>query len=174
METVIIPCSVGVGLCNLLKNLLSVIRIKKHQNHNFLIDKNIPLVKIFDFPNDYFNENQHDGNIFYRTSWRLAIFDTDKNLDKIIDNEYSTTCNDFNDHLFFKNYKNNCIDYVCRPDLFNDIYEDYSGIFNELIIKDFILTKINNFYCKHFDENTVSIHLRSWVDCPGRQRVFDI
>ena len=80
---------------------------------------------------------------------------------------------DFNDNIFFEKYNNNSIDLLYKPDLFKDIYLDYSNLFNELIIKENILIKINNFY-KQFNENTISVHLRSWVDCKERQQLFDI
>jgi len=172
-KTIIIP-HYGSGMCNQLKNLLSVIRITRNYNCNFLmIDKNVLLNLYFDFPKKYFDHDTKNNDIIYRNHWRFSIFDKDKNLDKIINNNFTLMFPDFNDHLFFKNYNNNCIDFMYRSDLFNDIYEDYSNIFNELIIKEDILNKINNFY-KQFNENTISIHLRNWVDAVERKKNFDI
>ena len=160
------------GLCNVLKNILSVIRIKNKNNYIFLINKHIFLDKLFDsLPLNENNENK--SNAIYRHLWRFALFDSDKNLDKIINNNFSLMFPDFCDHLFFPNYKNNSIDFIYRPDLFNDIYEEYSNLFKELKIKEYILQEINDF-CKQFNENTISVHLRSWVDCKGRARNFDI
>ena len=171
-KTIIIS-NMNSGLCNVLKNFLSVLRIEKNKNYNVLINENIILKKLFNLSEIYFNENQNIKNNIYRNSWRFAIFDTDKNLDKIINNNFSLMFPDFNDHLFFQNYNNNNIDFIYRPDLFNNIYEEYSNLFNELIIKDDILEKINNIY-KQFNENTISVHLRSWVDDKERQKEFDI
>ena len=61
-----------------------------------------------------------------------------------------------------------------RPDLLNDIYEDYMNIFNKLIIKPYIYDKIEQFYNKHFNEHTISVHLRSWTNCNERKHFFDI
>jgi hypothetical protein len=167
----------NIGICNLLKNLLSVIRITTKQNYDFLIDENTSLKNYFDFPETYFVYNKN-YDIIYRDDWKFAIFDTDNNLEKVINNKFALKFQDFTDHLFFKNYNNNTIDFLYRPDLFNDIYEEYSSLFNKLIIKEYILNKINNF-CKKFNENTISVHLRSWIDCNEnncyeRRKIFDI
>jgi hypothetical protein len=172
------PCTTIIanssnGLCNILKNVLSVFRIKYKKNYNFLLTKNEHLVDLFDIPQMYFSQDNSPNNVIYRDSWRLAIFESDKNLDKIIDNTFSCIFPDFTDHLFFSSYKNNCIDFIYRPDLFHEIYEDYSNLFKELIIKENILEEINNF-SKQFTENTISVHLRSWVDAPWRRDAFDI
>ena len=82
--------------------------------------------------------------------------------------------NDFSDESFYKNYQNNCIDFVYRPDLFNNIYIDYAHIFNSLKIKDDIVQRIQQFIQQNFNENTISIHIRSWIDCPSRANSFDI
>jgi hypothetical protein len=80
-----------------------------------------------------YDEKIHkDLSIYLRNSWRFSIFDTDKNLDKIINDKFSLMFNDFDEYQFFKNYKNNCIDLLYDPTLFNDIYVDYAEIFNEL------------------------------------------
>lgn len=166
--------NMNCGLCNILKNFLSILRIKKYTNFNFFIEKNFNLQILFDFPEIYYYQNYNQKqNLIYRNSWRLALLDSDKNLDKIINNNFSLMFPDFSDHLFFKNYNNNSIDFIYRPDLFNDIYEEYSKLFSELIIKKSILEKIHNFY-NQFNKNTISVHLRSWVDSKKRQDNFDI
>jgi hypothetical protein len=164
------------GLCNNIKNFLSTIRIKKHIGCSILIDKKNELNEIFDFSTKmYYDKEIHkDVCIYIRNSWRFSIFDTDKNLDKIIDDKFSLMFSDFNEYQFLKNYKNNCIDFVYEPSLFNDIYIDYAKIFNELEIKNNVSKEINNFYDNYFNENTISVHLRSWVDCGNRAKHFDI
>jgi len=169
----IFPNMEVVGLCNVLKNFLSFIRISKNKKYNFIIYKNIKINKLFDLPEIYFDENQNHENKITRNTWRFSIFDTDKNLDKITDNEFSLMFPDSSDLTIFPNFKNNWIDLLYRPDLFNDIYQDYSNLFAELKIKEEVLYKINNF-SKNFNENTISVHLRSWVDHNGRAQKFNI
>ena len=64
--------------------------------------------------------------------------------------------------------------FLYRKDLFNDIYLEYANLFNRLNIKNEILNKINNFYVKNFNENTISVHLRCWIDCDSRKCNFNI
>jgi hypothetical protein len=177
MTIIIISENIG-QLCNTIKNLLSSIRIAKHTNGKYLIHDDNILINLFDLQDKIFinnnNYNENDNIIIKRYSWRLAIFDNDINLDKIIDNNFSLMFQDFNDHIFFKNYKNNCIDFIYKPELFNNIYEDYKNIFNNLIIKKNIIDEVNNFYNNNCNENTISVHLRSWVDCNDRKQYFNI
>ena len=172
--TVIIEDSRGrCGMCNTLKNLISIIRIKNKFNCNIHINKHNELNNLFIFPDPLFEYNDNDRHI-ERYNWRFAIFDDDKNLDKIVNDKFSLMFQDFRDHIFFQNYKYNCIDCVYRNDLFNDIYEEYGKIFNELIIKQNILDIIDDFCKTYFNKNTISVHIRSWVDCADRQQFCDI
>ena len=164
-----------VGLSNNIKNFLSILRIKQHIIcNNILIDVDNNLNTIFDLSTYETYLPSIHKNIYIRNSWRFAIFDSDKNLDKIINNYFSLLFQDFNEYIFFKNFKNNCIDFIYRPDLLHDIYINYSTIFNEIKIKDNIHQTIELFSKKYFNKNTISIHLRSWVDCPERQKHFNI
>ena len=61
-----------------------------------------------------------------------------------------------------------------KPDLFDEIYEDYKSIFNSLRIKDEILNEIKSFQELHFNENTISVHIRSWNGHSERRSFFDI
>ena len=162
------------GLCNNLINLLSSIRITNHHNYNALIYKDNNLNSLFDLSELNYEEKCNDKKTITRSHWRFSVFDTDKNLEKIVDNEFSLMFQDFNEHIFFKNYKNNCIDFIYKPELFHEIYQDYASIFNKLIIKEDILNKIEIFTKLFFNKHTISVHLRSWVDCNGRTKYFDI
>jgi len=175
IETVIIPLN-NSQLCNCIKNFLSVIRISNKTNNKILIEKDDILKNIFDLSefNDKDNYDLNNKNVIQRANWRFTIFDSDVNLDKIIDNQFSLAFQGFSDQLYFQNFKNNCIDFMYRPDLLNDIYEDYMNIFNKLIIKPYIYDKIEQFYNKHFNEHTISVHLRSWTNCNERKHFFDI
>ena len=100
------------GLSNNIKNVLSVFRYKNKTNCNILIcDKNM-LNEIFDFTKfKIFPENNSKVELFYRSSWRFAIFDNDNNLDKVINNHFSIMFPDFNEYNIFTKYNNNCIDF---------------------------------------------------------------
>jgi hypothetical protein len=162
------------GLCNTIKNFLSCIRIQKKYNCNLSISRNNNILNnYFNIPDSMYSENNSQNNIISRSSWRLAIFNDDKNIDKVINNKYSLMFQDFTDHIFF-NYNNNCIDFLYRQDLFNEIYEDYNKRFSELIIKDEILNEIQSFQQLHFNENTISIHIRTWNGDIERSPRFDI
>lgn len=162
------------GICNLLKNLLSCIRIKEKFGCNFFVEDYL-------FKDDIFNLSMYTKkrrcnyrNIVRRKSWRLAIFDSDENLDKVIDNKYSLMFKDFVDKKIYKNYKNNCIDLLYNHELFSKIYQNYSELFNSLDINDKVLVEVNNFYDKFFNKNTISLHIRTWVDRAEHERCFDI
>jgi hypothetical protein len=77
---------------------------------------------------------------------------------------------DFQDKLVFKNYENNSIDFLYKNELFNDIYQEYSNLFNIFLnnnlINRKILDEVNCFVDKNFNEKTISIHLRRWL-VPG-------
>ena len=176
MTTIIIPENF-CQLCNILKNFLSCMRIKNYVNGKCMIYNNDLLIQLFDFPDTiFFNNYINDKNdiIITRSEWRFTIFDTDINIDKVINNKFSLMFQDFKDHMFLKNYQNNSIDFLYNPELFNSIYEDYSNIFNNLIIKQNIIDKVNNFYNTYCNDNTISVHLRSWVDCNDRKKYFNI
>lgn len=173
-KIIIIPQDYS-GLCNNIKNVLSIIRYKNKINFKFLINKKNMLNEIFDFSEEmYYNDKKINKLIYIRDSWRFALFDSDNNLDKITNNVFSLMFPDFKEYNFFKNYKNNCIDFVYNPRLFNEIYCEYSKIFDSLNIKNNITIKIDDFCKKNFNKNTISIHLRSWIDCCERQKYFDI
>lgn len=163
------------GLCNNLKNVLSCIRIKKYLETNMYIEPNVILHTLFDFPIEYCNLPEPvPKNVYPRDIWRFAIFDTDQNLEKIANHPYSLLFPDFEEHLLFSNYQNNCIDTVYRPDLFHEIYMDYGNIFGDLIIKPKIQEKIEEFAKTNFKENMVSVHIRSWSDYGPRAEHFRI
>jgi hypothetical protein len=85
---------------------------------------------------------------------------------------------DFQDNLFFKNYENNSIDFLYNKDLFGEIYQEYSDLFNiflnENLINKKIIDEVNNFSNENFNEKTISIHIRSWVDYKPRAKKFNL
>jgi len=156
------------GFCNLLKNLLSCMRIQNYFQCDFYIEDHCMLNKIFDL-SIYKKKKKKYNNVIVRKSWRLAIFNSDKNLEKIVNNKFSLMFKDFNDYKFFKNYQYNSIDFLYDNNLFNEIYIDYSNLFNKLEINCGILEEVNDFYKKNFNENTISVNIRSWVDNKSRR-----
>lgn len=168
---VIIVKSNPNGFCNVLISLLSAIRVKNKIKCDKIIINDIKLNNIFDFD----KTEDRDEESFYFNSWRLKVFDSDKNLDKIINNNFSIMYPyDDTDCLYFQSFNNNFIDFIYRPDLFNDIYQEYANIFNSLKIKEVITNKINDFYKKNFNNNTISVHIRSWTDAKDREKLFDL
>ena len=164
-------------LCNILKNFISCQRLSNHFGCKIVISEDAPLsyLSLFDVTK-YKTNNIHD-NIVVRRSWRLAILNSDNNIDLVSNNEFSKMFEDFEDQLFFKNYNYNSIDFLYNHDLFYEIYNDYSNLFNILLDDLFnknILKEVNSFYDKYFDSNTISIHIRSWIDAPDRGKNFDI
>ena len=171
LPKVIIVKSNPNGFCNVLISLLSAIRFKNKIKCDKLIIKDNKLNNIFDFDK---TEHKEEDPIFFN-SFRLKVFDSDKNLDKIINNKFSSMFPfDNTDCFHFSSFNNNFIDFIYRPDLFNDIYQEYANIFNSLKIKEVIINKINDFYKKHFDNNTISVHIRSWTDAKDRNKLFDL
>ena len=142
-----------------------------------VISEDAPLSYLSFFDVTKYKTNNIHDNIVVRRSWRLAILNSDNNIDLVSNNEFSKMFDDFEDQLFFKNYNYNSIDFLYNHDLFYEIYNDYSNLFNILLDDLFnknILKEVNSFYDKYFDSNTISIHIRSWIDCPERGKNFDI
>lgn len=168
-------------LCNQLKNYLSCMRIQKYFNCEFFSEEKT-INNIFNLNNfkKIIDENKDETkkNIIYRNSWRFAIFNKDNNLDEIKNNKFALMFKDFQDNLFFKNYENNSIDFLYNKDLFGEIYQEYSDLFNiflnENLINKKIIDEVNNFSNENFNEKTISIHIRSWVDYKPRAKKFNL
>ena len=163
-------------LCNILKNFISCQRLSNHFGCKIVVSEDAQIIKSLFDVTKYKINNIHD-NIVVRNSWRLAILNSDNNINLVSNNEFSKMFKDFKDHLFFKNYNYNSIDFLYNNDLFYEIYIEYSKLFNILLNDLFnknILKEVNSFYEKYFDSNTISIHIRSWVDAPNRKKNFDI
>ena len=179
-ELTTIACDAGGGqLCNVLKNFLSCQRLSNHFGLKLVLcDKNNSknIKSLFDFTKYKIQKN--NGNIVFRDSWRLAILNSDNNIDLVSNNKIARMFDDFKDRLFFKNYNYNAIDCLCNGDLFYEIYIEYSNLFNNLLedlLNKNILKEVNSFCEKYFDSNTVSIHIRSWNDDVRRKKqYFDI
>lgn len=52
---------------------------------------------------------------------------------------------------------------------------EYGELFSQLQFTDHIVDQVQAFKNKHFEENTVSLHIRSWYDCVWRKpALFDL
>ena len=52
------------------------------------------------------------------------------------------------------------------------VQDSYIKCFNKLQLNPKIIEKVDEFSNSHFDKNTVSIHVRTWIDCGQRRREF--
>ncbi len=71
-----------------------------------------------------------------------------------------------------KNGNHEMIDFQYQ-DTNSGVKETYIPYFQSLQITEFIDRQVNEF-AKKFDENTISIAIRTWIDAPSRQHLFDI
>tara|TARA_Y100000992_G_scaffold300397_1_gene268983 strand:- start:2633 stop:3775 length:1143 start_codon:yes stop_codon:yes gene_type:complete len=152
------------NLSNQLKNAISCIRISNYFNIKCIIDGHECLInKLFD-NNEYKIKVKDYKDLFARGGWRLNVLNIDKNIDIAYENikcfKFNEQ-NDFQDDCFFRKFNNNCIDLMYNSDLFGNIYQEYSDIFNSLKIKEHISNEVNNF-SKKLDKNTISVHMRTW------------
>ena len=51
----------------------------------------------------------------------------------------------------------------------NTLKTEYGELFSNLKIAQHILDKVDEFSTEHFDDNTISVHMRTWVDCHWRR-----
>ena len=159
------------GIANRLKSLASAIRLSKIYKKNFGVYWNSsiniqnqdgsphrPPSKFSDsFENDFEIDDldlyePHDA-LLMRT-WRLCVMASDgiqPGFCKHIDN-YAPTgiAIDF--------------EYDRIPDHLKEIYSEIFSMFN---LKRHIQKKINGFQKRHFDEKTISVHMRSYNDAAG-------
>ncbi|HAW80368.1 MAG TPA: hypothetical protein DCX27_12060 [Balneola sp.] len=158
----------GSGLGNRIKAIVSCMRISP-DNYGVHWVKNRDLFCEF---KDLFRNNVEVKDIpssaqIYE-SWRLAVLSEDdipegfneatNGLDRAGD-KFSFTC---------PHGRNIDIEYDRIP---NTVREEYLKYFNKLKINPSILMEVKEF-SKKFDENTVSIHIRSWRDDDVRKGNF--
>tara|TARA_R110002110_G_scaffold213236_8_gene426450 strand:- start:313 stop:1101 length:789 start_codon:yes stop_codon:yes gene_type:complete len=91
-------------------------------------------------------------------SWRLAVFESDN-----IPDGFSFLSDKKGD----KRKRNIDLEYNRIPLEVKSVYVD---IFQKFILKDRLYKIIKRFSKKHFDSNTVSVHMRTWYDVAGTSR----
>jgi len=177
------------GWGTILRNLLSVMRMAKINNSQYKIywkrnvNKKLPREKnnnINDFVlpdfNIFFKNDIAINNIPTNTttysSWKLLVFDED--IDNDDDNNkmielYINAC-------AYEGGKYNIQKQV--PNYTEKIPETikikYCKCLNELILSDEIKNDIDLFYEKNFDENTISLILRTWPEDTNRAKMFNL
>lgn len=87
-------------LCNILKNFISCQRLSNHFGCKIVVSEDAQIIKSLFDVTKYKISNIHD-NIVVRKSWRLAILNSDNNIDLVSNNKFSKMFKDFEDHLFF-------------------------------------------------------------------------
>lgn len=161
----ILVADLQAGLANRIKNIVSCLRISDdveviwnktlHKPHG-LSGTNLE---------DYFVNLVETDNIDgkeTRSSWRLEVFEDDE-----IAKNFSET-NQRLSNIFSRQIKpivsdNRCIDleYQRIPE---KIKKEYVKFFKKLKINPDILKIVNDFSKNNFDDNTVSVHIRTWHD----------
>lgn len=175
MVLMVLVADLQAGISNRIKNIVSCLRMSDdvevvwnselHKPHNIFGTK----------LSDYFvnlKETNNTDNKEIRSSWRLEIFDDElphnfsevnQKLSKIFSRQIRPIVSD-----------NKCIDleYHNIPNL---LKEEYKKCFNKLKINPKILNTVDKFSLENFDENTVSVHIRTWHDDMDRnEKLFDM
>lgn len=153
------------GFSNRIKNIVSCYRMS--DDVEILWDKVVSRcrnqidISILDyFPNLKLTDTIEGKES--RIGWRLEVFDDDlpegfeedKNLSK-------STCSSNGQGIDFE--------YQRIP---QKVKDSYIQCFKKLDINPIILEMVNSFSEKEFDQDTISVHIRSWFDCGQRQNMF--
>ena len=153
------------GLSNRIKNIVSCFRISDDVevlwNSEVLRFFNQYDISILDyFPNLKLTDSI-DGKKS-RNGWRLEVFDNDLPKDFKEDHYLSkTTCSSNGMGIDFEYHR-----------IPKSVRDSYIKCFNKLQLNPKIIEKVDEFSNSHFDKNTVSIHVRTWIDCGQRRREF--
>ena len=155
------------GLSNRIKSLVSCIRIAKKNN----IDHKVywPILDSYKYKSHILNCGF--SNLFKN---EVEIEDISNIEKKYIFNSHCLYIDDI-DNLpkNFNNFKSNCAIRFSKHDKYDrnidfmynkiplDLREEYIKYFNELKPIEELQKEINNF-SKKFDNNTISVHIRSW------------
>jgi hypothetical protein len=168
---IIADCNFGFG--NRLKCLISAMRLAEkcskslvlcwhrnsHVNCNFsdLFENKIPEITPSDLDEIKKNKNR-DEKYEIENSWRLAILPEDdlpSNFSRVY---YSRTGTNVD----------------CEYDRIPIAVREKILVYvNRLNPKLDVLEKVENF-AKNFNKDTVSVSIRSWIECPARANLFDL
>lgn len=171
----------GSGLCNRLKSLLSAMRIADLKNEEAKVDWPIGEGSVGSCHfNDLFKNSDmvirrpdYPANCTMYNYWRFYIDDNDP-----IPNNFSEGCGirynnpiKFNSHSHARSDgKNIDLEFYRIPE---EIRLSYLKQLSKLKIKENILEEVEVF-SKKFDNNTVSVQIRSWNDDPVKRNYFNI
>ena len=159
------------GLSNRMKSLISAIRYSVHHNIDYYV--NWPILNSYSTHNHILNckfESLFKNNI-------IINIDNDDN-DNLSSITYNSHCflilNKDNIPTNFNNFKSKCPVSFSKNDSLNrnidfmyneiptNLLEEYKNYFKILQPIDSIQSKINTYSNSNFNDNTISVHIRSW------------
>ncbi|MDG2449918.1 MAG: hypothetical protein P8M34_09775 [Saprospiraceae bacterium] len=153
------------GLCNRIKSLVSCMQIADRTGKTLIINW---------LKSDGFNCEFSDlfsNRLLHTNSSKLRIH----KIKEAHDNYFITeTWRLLPPNIKLENIQNGnheMIDFQYQ-ETNNTVIETYIPYFQSLQITEFIDRQVNEF-AKTFDENTISIAIRTWIDAPNRQHLFD-
>lgn len=173
------------GWATLLRNLLSTMRTAKLNNSEYKIfwkrnvNKNLPREQtcaiddftlpdfsIF-FKNDITIDHIPENAKTY-SSWKLLTFDED--FDNNNKNNKETIELLINACISMYDIQTQIPDYTEK--IPNSIKNKYCECLNELILSDEMENEINTFYKNNFDNNTISLIVRTWPEDVNRRKWY--
>lgn len=171
LDNVTSRCYFANGFATRIKNIVSCHRIAN--NVQVYWDANC---KPFYYKklNEYFPdlvETDEYVSKTWRQGWRLATFPGEigegfSNKDAIFE--------EFDSPIVIPSHgKGRCIDYEYHR-IPQPIIDDYLKIFSELRIKDSFLETADKFAKENFNSETVSVHIRNWVDFAPRGKMHTL
>lgn len=169
-----IVADLQAGLANRIKNIISCLRIDPDVEVVWNSTLHSPSGLVGTKLNDYFSnlkECKNVDNKRVRSSWRFEVFP-----DELPEN--FSTIDDKIEKLFGKKFKpiipyGKTIDFEYER-IPEEIKKSYIECFNKLKIEESILESVEKF-SKSFDDDTISVHIRTWHDDPPRnQKLFDM
>ena len=169
----------GSGLCNRLKSLLSVMRIADLKNEEAKVDWPIGegsiggchFTDLFDNKNMVIRHPNYPSDTVIYNSWRFTILPNDP----IPPNFFQGGVR-YNNNIKFNGFSHNNngrhidLEFNRIPE---EIRQSYLKQIKKIKIKNSIIQQVNNF-AEKFNDNTVSVQIRSWNDDPVKQKLFNI
>ena len=169
------------GLCNRIKSLLSAMRIAEF-NKDSEVKIDWPLTAavgechftdLFENENMIIRRPDYPSNAIIYSFWRFAVLPSDVlpiNFSDGCGMRYNNT-QKFIGHTHTNSEGRNIdLEFNRIPE---EIKQSYLKQIGKLKIKNSIIQQVNNF-AKKFDDNTVSVQIRSWNDDPIKQKLFNI
>ena len=167
------------GLCNRIKSLLSAMRIAEF-NNGLEVKIDWPLTPavgechftdLFENKNMIIRKPDYPPQSKIYNLWRFAILPNDPIPPNFFQGGVRYNNNiKFNGFSHNNNGRNIDLEFDRIPE---EIRLDYLKQLKKLKIKNNILQEVKNF-SKKFNNNTVSVQIRSWNDDPIKQKLFNI